>query len=517
MSRLSGLTRRLFLRRAVLAAPAVAALRGTLAAADPNPAAAASDAPAPKRLSPAPAARPQKVIVVGAGLAGLAAAYELGERGHEVTVLEAQLRPGGRVYTLRSPWSDGLYADAGAIDFTTAYRHLMRYVKVFDLKISPIQGEPGTATVCHLRGKRFVARPPVKPDWPFAITAEERKLGVGGMLEKYLASVDEIGDPTAPDWRIESYRRFDQMTVAQLLMSQGASPGAVDMLSYAVGVGYGWDTGSALHRMISDFALFEKGNEALRVIDGGFDLLPAAFARVLRERIRYGSPVVRIVQEPDAVRAVVRRRDGAEEVLTADRLICTAPCPALRRIAWTPELPAAKRRIVEQLEYTPVTRIFVQARRRIWAEAGLAGTSPTDLPIQMVAEHPLARAADQGPRGILEGHIRGPVAAEVGARDQAAQVSLAIENLDLLHPGFAQVAEGGVAVNWAADPWAGGGYPWWLPGQLTTWMPELARAEGRVHFAGEHTSALGRTMEGALASGNRAALEIDQAGAAAGG
>ena len=120
-------------------------------------------------------------------------------------------------------------------------------------------------------------------------------------------------------------------------------------------------------------------------------------------------------------------------------------------------------------------------------------------------------------RGILEGHIRGPVAAEVAKRDQAGQVSLAIENLNLLHPGFAEVAEGGVAVDWAADPWAGGGYPWWLPGQLTEWMPELARAEGRVHFAGEHTSALGRTMEGALVSGNRAAQEVDQAGSAAPG
>src|SRR5580693_6336447 len=218
MNPLAGITRRLFLRRAALAAPAVAVLRGTLAAAAPAAAPAPAPAPPPAptsagdtsgtggtggapaavRPSPERAARPQKVIVVGAGLAGLAAAYELGERGHEVTVLEAQLRPGGRVYTLRSPFSDGLYADAGAIDFTTAYRHLMRYIQTFGLPVSPLKGRPA-ATACHLRGKRFVVKAGVKPEWPFELTAEEKKLGLGGMLEKYLAVVDEIGDPTDTD------------------------------------------------------------------------------------------------------------------------------------------------------------------------------------------------------------------------------------------------------------------------------------------------------------------------------
>jgi monoamine oxidase len=263
--------------------------------------------------------------------------------------------------------------------------------------------------------------------------------------------------------------------------------------------------------MISDFALFQHGGQSIHAIEGGFDLLPKAFAKVLRERIRYGAAVEKIIQEPTKVR-VVFRQGGVEQTLEADRLICSAPCPTLRKIEFTPELPARKRQILAQIEYTPVTRIFVQTRRRIWAEAGLSGNSPTDLPIQLVSEHPLSRAADQGPRGILEGHIRGAAAAEVGAKSEAAQIALAVDNLDKLHPGFREVAEGGVSVNWAADPWAGGGYAWWRPGQLTEWMPELARVEGRLHFAGEHTSRMGRTMEGALESGNRAAREVEEAG-----
>ena len=108
------LTRRAFLRHAALTVPAVAAFSGLASASEPAPAALP------------PASRPRKVIVVGAGLAGLAAAYELARAGHEVTVLEAQNRAGGRVWTVREPFADGLFVEAGAVNFGDAYRHLVR-------------------------------------------------------------------------------------------------------------------------------------------------------------------------------------------------------------------------------------------------------------------------------------------------------------------------------------------------------------------------------------------------------
>jgi monoamine oxidase len=369
------------------------------------------------------------------------------------------------------------------------------------------------SVVLHLRGKRIEIKvgDNREPDWPFDLTPEERKLGVDGLWAKHAGFLAQFGDPTAPGWQIEPFKKYDDVSLEQLFRGFGLSPEAIALMAGTVGVGYGWSTGSALNRCLSDFFLFQAGRREIQVVEGGFDLLPRAFAHELRERIVYGAPVARIVQEPDRVR-VVYRRTGGEETLAADHLVCTAPCPVLRRIEFTPELPARKRQILAQLEYTPVTRIYVQARRRIWAEAGVRGSSNTDLPIGLVTEHPLSRPPGLGPRGVLEAHIRGPEAAKVAALDPAARLAFAADNLDKVHPGFKAVAEGGASVSWGDDPWAGGGYAWWKPGQLTTWMPELARAEGRLHFAGEHTSALSRTMEGALESGNRAAREIDALG-----
>jgi monoamine oxidase len=498
-----GWTRRDVLKRAALAVPALAALPSLAEALEPEPAAP----PAPP--APSAARGPLNVIVVGAGLAGLAAAYELVALGHTVTVLEAQLRPGGRIHTLREPFAEGLHAEAGAIDFADGNRHCMRYVKAFDLPTATLAARPAEAPVYHLRGKRLPGKAGSRPDWPFALTAEEKSLGINGMFGKYFAPVDKIGDPTDPAWRPEPWKSFDALTLAEFLKRQGASSEAVELLGDVLWFGYGWSKVSALHRLLSDVVLFCEGQSS-KMIPGGNDRLPRAFARALGDRIRYGVPVVKVFQEPGRARVVFRVGQD-EQSLTGDRVILTAPCPALRQVQFVPELPARKRQIWERLEYNPVTRIYLQVKRRFWIEAGDAGSAFTDLPIQLVNEQPVIRPAGQGPRGILECHVKGAEAARLAGLDEKARLAFAVDNLEKVYPGFKDHYETGTSYCWSADPWTGGGYAWWKPGQLTDWRPELARPEGRLHFAGEHTSMLSRTIEGALESGNRAASEVHRA------
>ncbi len=496
------ITRRELLRRAALALPALAAL----------PRAAVGLATPPAATPAGQASQATRVIVVGAGLAGLAAAFELVEAGHSVTVLEARDRPGGRVHTLRQPFGDGLYAEAGAISFSDGYRHFLHYVKRFDLPAVAPRGGPQTS-VFHLRGKRLEVAPgggPRLADWPFGLTDEEKRLGLGGLYQRSFAAADEIGDPTDPAWRLEPFQRLDQVTLAQYVASQGLSGEAVELLGDVLWFGYGWPQVSALHRLLSDVALYNRGRQVM-VLTGGNDRLPQAFAAALGDRIRYASPVSRIQRQPQGGVSVAFHQGGAEHRLEADRLVCAVPSPALGKIQFAPELPAAKRRIFEHLEYLPVTRLYLQTKRRFWADGGRAGTAFTDLPIQLVVEQPLGRSAGADARGILECHVKGPEAARLAAMEEPARLALAVENLEKVHPGFRRFYESGTSVSWGADPWAGGAYAWWKPGEMTAWMPELARPEGALHFAGEHTSLLGRTMEGALESGNRAAREVREA------
>jgi len=458
----------------------------------------------------------RKIVVVGAGLAGLAASYELVRSGHEVTVLEAQPRPGGRVRTLREPFADGLYVEAGAVDYGDGYRHVVRYVKEFGLAIAtPVR--PRKTVVLFIQGQRLEIKPGVRPVWPVALTAEEQQIGIGEIFQRYILSMgSKLGDPTAPGWRLDRWREYDEMTFADFLRREGASEGAIHLMSVCAHYGNGWSDGSALHRLVADIALSQVGGIGVgHYIVGGSDGLPNAFAKSLRERIWYRAPVTRVLHQPGGVQVVFLQR-GEERTVAADHVVCAAPVPALRKIEFTPALPARKRQIFAELTYMPITRIFLQTRRRIWSEHGYLGDSGTDLPIQLVLEHPAVRAEDQT-RGILECFIRGPEAVRVGAMDENAQIALAVTHLEKIFPGIKDQVEGGISFRWHDDPWIGGGFAWWRPTQFSRWMPELAVPEGRVHFAGEHTSLFARTQEGALESGNRAAREINQAALGAGG
>lgn len=132
------ITRRQFLRRSAIAVAAAGLNAGPLSGT------------ATSIILRGPA---KKVLILGAGMAGLVAAYELSTLGHEVTVLEARTRPGGRVHTLREPFADGLYAEAGAARIPNNHDLTLKYVKEFGLELEPFY--PGRLNALRFdRGRR---------------------------------------------------------------------------------------------------------------------------------------------------------------------------------------------------------------------------------------------------------------------------------------------------------------------------------------------------------------------------
>src|ERR1700751_5560607 len=154
-------------------------------------------------------------------------------------------------------------------------------------------------------------------------------IGMSGLLQKYLGdALNDIGDPRAPDWPSGSAKKYDSMTMAEFLKERGASHGAVELIEYPYASAE--DDPVSLLWNLRD--IWYATRETTRYkIDGGNDLLPKAFAEKLKEKIHYGSPVVRIEQDSKAVRAVVVR-SGTHQIFKADGLICAVPFPPLRRI-----------------------------------------------------------------------------------------------------------------------------------------------------------------------------------------
>lgn len=446
----------------------------------------------------------KKVIVVGAGLAGLSAAYELTQAGHEVTVLEVRLQPGGRVRTLREPFSDGLYAEAGARLFSDSYKRLLHYAKLFELEYAPM---PVTAfpNLFHVRGKRLIAKPEQPIVWPFDITDEEQAMGPMGILGKYIVPVvQEIGDPSRPDFKLDPFFKYDKLTFSDLMRSQGASDEAVELVCKTSWFGPGAETTSAMHYLVAYLSMFYLG-QGFYAFPGGNDCLPRAFAARLKDRIHYGAPVVKISHDADGVEAVFERV-GANHSLKAQHLILAVPFSHLRYMEVSPALSAEDQALVEDLNYAAVVRIYLQVSQRFWEKEGVSGSASTDLPIMEVAEQPLHPPETAGKRTILEALIQGPEAERLGGLEEKERIEFAIAQMEKVHPGIRQYVEGGTSKFWGH-----GAYSEFEPGQMTAWFQRVARPEGPIHFAGEHTSMLAGTMEGALESGQRAAREVNDA------
>src|SRR2546428_2026618 len=159
----------------------VALTAGSLSTCSSRNAQPAPDAPVAR------ARTPKKVMVIGAGLAGLSAGYELTQAGHDVAVLEARARPGGRVHTIREPFSDGLHAEAGALFIPNNHHLTLKYTNLFGLPVEP-SPPPAATGLFYVRGRRIVATRGVNVEWPFDLTPDAKKLRLSGICEQYISA-----------------------------------------------------------------------------------------------------------------------------------------------------------------------------------------------------------------------------------------------------------------------------------------------------------------------------------------
>jgi monoamine oxidase len=164
--------------------------------------------------------------------------------------------------------------------------------------------------------------------------------------------------------------------------------------------------------------------------------------------------------------------------------------------------------VIRTLEYSVVTKVFVQTRTRFWEAAGLSGFGTTDRPIQEVWNMSAGRP---GNRGILLAYMTGANAIRTSHMPVEERVAWGAGEIDRLFPGTVAALEGGTSHAWGTDPWSRGAYPLFAPGQVGAMPTVLRRPDGRLFFAGDHASAWPGWMQGALESGNHAARAIDAA------
>jgi monoamine oxidase len=437
----------------------------------------------------------KRVVILGAGLAGLAAGWELKRAGHDVTILEAQLHPGGRVHTIREGLSDDLYAEAGAGRIPITHSITREWVSHFGLELEPFF--PTTLSeVALLKGKR-VKTPTGKPvdmsQVPLDLTPDERRIGLSNLDEHYYGELmKKVGAEIREQWPPDILPLAD-ISMEDFLRQRGASADAIHYMLL------GFEKLAAL----DDIRDLDLLSEPKSKIKGGNDQLPRAFAAKLSEVIRYGCAVEHIERGEDRVR-VAYRRAGMLDHVEAEAVVCTIPYSVLRHIAVTPEWTAEKHKVIDGLYYGPCIRTTYQVSRRYWEDEGLNGFGTSDKDFEVW--HPTWNKP--GRRGLLQAYVYEDYARRLGEMVESDRTERLIDDMDEVLPGLRQYLETVVTKSWADDPWQKGAYTLYLPGQQQ-WYPEICRDEGGVWFAGEHASPWPGWMQGAIVSGIKAAREIN--------
>lgn len=455
----------------------------------------------------------KRVIVLGGGIAGLVAAFELKRQGHEPLILEAQHRVGGRVKTIRD-FAPGLYAEAGAMRIPRVHDLTLAYCDLLGLELRPfVMGNP--KTLVFLNGQRMTsAEADAHPETlPFELAEHERgktwtqlwNEATREFRERY-----EAGGVGSLDALLTEY---DQFSIREFLESRGFSEGAIEL--YGVMSFREANMNVAVVEQLRE--VVGKSFEDMQEIVGGMDLMPTAFYGHLKENIRFGAEVTAIEQSPDDVTIHYRDMAGRFSV-KGDYAICTIPFSVLREIevVGTP-FSREKQKAIRELNYNASTKILFQVRERFWEnEDGIVGgTTSTDLPVRRIA-YPSYSNPDDARGTLLASYTWGQDALRWGGLDNESMIEQALEDVEQIHPSIREHFEVGATHAWYNDKYARGAFALFEPGQATRIYPSMVAPEGRVHFAGEHTSLYHAWIQGALESGLRAAKEVHEAPSAFG-
>ncbi|MDQ3991955.1 MAG: flavin monoamine oxidase family protein [Actinomycetota bacterium] len=451
------------------------------------------------------AAEPRRVVIIGAGMAGLVAAFELERRGHDPIVLEAQNRVGGRIYTLRD-FAPGLYAEAGAMRIPRAHDLTLEYCQLFglDLRAFVMANPKG---LVHVGGVRMTAEDAAAhPErLPFDLPEDQADKTADELWAEATRDIRELVDREGESAWDEIVRRYDQYSLYEFLKERGFSEPAIEL--YAVMNFVEAD----LHNAVVEVLREDLGGayEDMQEIVGGMDRLPAAFYRRLQGRIRLGAEVFALDQDGRSV-TVHFKTEAGRFAETADYAICTLPFPVLRSVEVLTPFSREKQRAIRQLNYHASTKVLFQVRRRFWeTEDGIyGGGTVTDLPVRRL-NYPTPDPTTR--RGILlASYTWGQDALQWGATDEETRLEEALDDVAIIHPSVRDEFEVGASHAWYGDRWARGAFALFAPEQQSSLQEAIVAPEGRIHFAGEHCSLYHAWIQGALESGIRAARAIHE-------
>jgi monoamine oxidase len=458
---------------------------------------------------------PKKIIIIGAGMSGLVSASLLKQAGHNVTILEATDRVGGRIYTLRGDLRDGQYLEAGAMRIPHTHLLALEYIKKFKLPVNRfINSTPND--IVYIKGikTRFKVYEQNPDILRFPVYPQEKGKTAKELLQLAIKPVtDFIEQNPKRNWpwvikeldkySMDTYLRYNPFGVT-------LSPGAIEMIKVILTL-EGLMELSFLELLRELLILFTP-DITFYEITGGNDQLPKAFTTQLKEDIFYGQKVRKIVQHDNQVTIHSVHKILEPFQITGDLAIVTIPFSVLQFVEIEPRnsFSENKWKAIRELNYAGSTKTGIQFKNRFWERQGLyGGQTVTDLPIKYI-QYPSYDLGTQGSGVILGSYTWEDDAVPWDSLENDDRLEYVLKNLAAIYGKqvFSEF-QAGVSHSWVRYPYSAGAFTMFKPEQVKELSPYISTPEGRVHFAGEHASTTHAWIQGAIESGIHAAFEVN--------
>ena len=467
----------------------------------------------PFALPPAPGRK--RVVILGAGIAGLVAAYELGRAGWAVTVLEARDRVGGRVWTVRGgdrivqngrpdqicALDSGHYFNAGAARIPTAHHTILGYARQFGVPIEVMVNQ-NRAAKWDFGGRVFTdrqIRAGVRGRFAELLAkaidrgALDQQLSQGDrtQLRQFLAFYGELGE--GGDYTPSGQSGYAELPGGYTAAGRPAEPIALaDILSRPA---------AGLPLVFEEF--FDQQAPMFQPV-GGMDRIAHALYEQVRPAVRLGSPVTAIRRRGDGVRIL---HGPGRQATDADYCLCTLPLNLLARIPG--DFSPAKQAAIRDVPYLPSVKVAFESPR-FWEEEGIyGGLGWTDQPNENLIYPSGGWHSDKGV--LVAAYVAGWTGQnhpqEFTALSHEERFRICREVVERMHPGRSRELAKAVTVAWGLTPWSEGVgpvHPDWFGNPRGERYAELLRPEGPIFFAGEHLSYVVFWQEGAALSAHEA-------------
>ena len=464
-----------------------------------------------------------EAVVIGAGLAGLNAAAHLEAAGVDVRVVEAQDRVGGRVRSMREL---GGNLEAGGTYIGAAYGRVIAAAARHDVRLIDV-----TPSLKFFREQDLVLDGAIirQSEWPAhpanPFPDQDRALMPWSFSRRLTARQNPLEEPR--NW-LDPDQAAHDVSMYEWMQGLGLDEETI-RLGYGLNVSYGEDAHdiSALQLLFrAAFSRAQAGSSVPAADPAGGDSapsrssepsstsasgytaadgvqrIPEAMAESLAHPVHYGRLARRI--EDDGRQVTVRCEGGAE--YRAAHAVCALPFTVLRHIAFDPPMVGRQEEAIARLPSQAMTQLYFAHKSEFWQEDGIAPSLFTDTSAGMFSA--IRNGSDPAEITGFSAWVMGRNAARLDALSPEAAGARVIEEIEAVRPAARGQLELIGRQCWGADPFACGAWAYFRPGQISRFAAAMGSPHGRIRFCGEQLAVSNRGMEGAMESGERAAMGI---------